>query len=179
MLRIGTSTLVGLPLGCVIYHRNDRFPRSARKLGSYSRHLYAGRRPSSKQVSLGLILGWNKLPVLATSGELSTPRQWFGFTRLHEPYLTQSYAGPFLLTLTTMALYHSSLRCFEACSCKPAPRGLPSSFVQHGCADSKCQYVPSWHTYSCISSESSHLGKLRLLENVNGTFTGMVLTLKS
>ena len=28
-----------------------------------------------------------------------------------------------------MALYHSSLRWFEACSCKPASRGLPSSLL--------------------------------------------------
>ena len=29
-----------------------------------------------------------------------------------------------------MALYHSSLRWFGTCSCKPVPRGLPSSLVQ-------------------------------------------------
>ena len=34
-------------------------------------------------------------------------------------------------TLTTMALYHSRLRWFEACSSKPTPRGLPSSLAQH------------------------------------------------
>ena len=32
--------------------------------------------------------------------------------------------------LTTMAFGHSSLRWFEAYSCKSAPRGLPSSLVQ-------------------------------------------------
>ena len=31
--------------------------------------------------------------------------------------------------LTTLALYQSSLRWFEACSCKPTPRGLPSSLM--------------------------------------------------
>ena len=36
----------------------------------------------------------------------------------------------FPLTLTTTALYRCSLRWFEACSCKPTPRGLPSSSVQ-------------------------------------------------
>ncbi len=36
----------------------------------------------------------------------------------------------FSLTLTTLALDQSSLRWFEACSCKPAPRGLPSSSTQ-------------------------------------------------
>ena len=43
----------------------------------------------------------------------------------------------YTVTLTTMALYHSSLRWFEACSCKPTPRGLPSSFMQHGCTGCK------------------------------------------
>ena len=46
--------------------------------------------PSSKQVTLELILGWNRIPVLTTSEVLSTPHQWFGFTRLHDSYLTQS-----------------------------------------------------------------------------------------
>ena len=36
----------------------------------------------------------------------------------------------FSSTLTTKAFDLSSLRWFEACSCKPAPRGLPSSSVQ-------------------------------------------------
>ena len=36
-------------------------------------------------------------------------------------------SGTFSLTLTTTTLYRSSLRWFEACSCKPASRGPPSS----------------------------------------------------
>ncbi|WP_264686548.1 hypothetical protein [Wolbachia endosymbiont (group B) of Rhopobota naevana] len=36
----------------------------------------------------------------------------------------------FSITLTTLALYQSSLWLFEACSCKPAPRGPPSSTAQ-------------------------------------------------
>jgi len=36
-------------------------------------------------------------------------------------------SGTFSLTLTTTALYCSSLRWFEACSCKPASRGHLSS----------------------------------------------------
>ena len=39
----------------------------------------------------------------------------------------------FSLTLTTMAFGHSGLRWFEACPCRPASRGLPSSLVQQGC----------------------------------------------
>src|SRR4030042_4874898 len=37
---------------------------------------------------------------------------------------------PFPSTLTTRALYPCSLRRFGTCSCKPVPRGLPSSLVQ-------------------------------------------------
>ena len=44
---------------------------------------------------LGLSGSRIRTPFLTTSGELSTPQQWFGVTRLHEPYLTRSYAGPF------------------------------------------------------------------------------------
>src|SRR5512136_544402 len=78
-----TSTLlrVGLPLcsasvlssswvfhfGFLPYHRNDRFPRSTQEPGSGSRHLYAGRRPGSKQVSPGLILEWCTPPVSTSS----------------------------------------------------------------------------------------------------------------
>ena len=42
----------------------------------------------------------------------------------------RSLCRDFSSTLTTMALYQCSLRWFEACSCKPAPRGPPSSVVQ-------------------------------------------------
>jgi len=72
------------------YHRNDRFPRSTQEPGSGSRHLYAGRRPSSKQVSLGLILEFHKPPVLTSSNFISTPHQWFACARLPEPHLTRS-----------------------------------------------------------------------------------------
>ena len=53
---IGTLTLVGLPLELLPLHQDDRFPRSTQKPGSSSCHLYAGRRPDSKQVASRLIL---------------------------------------------------------------------------------------------------------------------------
>src|SRR5664280_2163558 len=59
----------------------------------------------------------------------STRDQRFTFIRLLDSYLTRS-SPAFSLTLTTMALYQCSLRWFEACSCKPAPRGLPLSFMR-------------------------------------------------
>ena len=44
-----------------------------------------------------------------------------------------------------MAFGHSSLRWFEACSCKPAPRGPPSSFAQLRALYEKMR---SWRTSS-------------------------------
>ena len=54
---------------------------------------------------------------------------WFACARLSDSQLIPS-GGTFSSTLTTMAFDHSSLRCFGACSCKPTPRGPPSSPVQ-------------------------------------------------
>jgi hypothetical protein len=48
--RIGTLTLVGLPLAFLPSHRGDRFSRSVQEPRLRSRHLYAGRRSDSKQV---------------------------------------------------------------------------------------------------------------------------------
>jgi len=56
-----------LHLSFLPYHRNDRFPRSTQEPGSGSRYLYAGRCPSSKQASLGLLLEFSKPPVLTSS----------------------------------------------------------------------------------------------------------------
>jgi hypothetical protein len=66
----------------------------------------------------------------------------FACARLSDSQLIPS-GGTFSSTLTTMAFGHSSLRCFEACSCKPAPRGPPSSFVQLRTLYEK---VRSWRT---------------------------------
>ncbi|MGB3225793.1 MAG: hypothetical protein WBB23_23590 [Desulforhopalus sp.] len=98
----------------------------------------------SKQVTPKLIPEQRPDPGFDAIPTLSTHHQRFTHVRLHEPYLIPS-CGTFSSTLTTMALYHSSLRWFETCSCKPVPRGLPSSLVQHGytgCATS--------HTLVCL-----------------------------
>ena len=68
-------------------------------------------------------------PVLTPSLRFRTLHQRFVCTHLSYPHLIPS-CGTFSSTLTTTALYHSSLRWFEACSCKPAPRDLPSSLAQ-------------------------------------------------
>ena len=67
VLRIGTLILMGPPLGFLPYHRSDRFPRSTQEPDSRSRHLYAGRRPGSKQDSPGLIPEYQQPPVLTSS----------------------------------------------------------------------------------------------------------------
>lgn len=94
--RIGTLTLVGLPLEFLPSHRNDRFPRSTQKPESGSRHLYAGCRPSSKQVTLGLILESRKYPSSDITQKVSTPHQWFALARLPESHLTGSLPCLFL-----------------------------------------------------------------------------------
>src|SRR5664280_1693073 len=61
------SFLWSPPLEFLPYHRDDRFPRSTQEPESGSRYLYAGCRPSSKQVPFGLILESRKPPVLTSS----------------------------------------------------------------------------------------------------------------
>jgi hypothetical protein len=91
--------------------------------------LYAGRRADSKQVSSALILGSIKHPVLTSPITFRHLIGRFACTHLPEPHLPRS-CRDFSQTLTTLALYQRSFRWFEACSCKPAPRGLPSSLTQ-------------------------------------------------
>ena len=122
MPRIGTLILRGSPLEFLPLHRGDRFPRSTQGPESESRHLYAGRHPGSKQVSPGLILVYRWPPVLTSSSNFRHLIGWFACARLSDPQLIPS-SGTFSSTLTTVALYQCSLRCFEACSCKPTPRG--------------------------------------------------------
>jgi len=93
-----------------------------------SRRLYAGRRLVSTQVSSRLVPGQRLIPgfdVIWPCFDTSTA------VRLHpSPYLIPDRFIPaFSLTLTTSALYQSSLRWFEALSCKTAPGGPPPSPV--------------------------------------------------
>jgi hypothetical protein len=145
VLRIGTLILVGPPLEFLPYHQSDSFPRSTQKPGPSSRRLHAGRRLGGKQVSPRLIPEQRFDPGFDIIPTLSTRHQRFTHVRLHEPYLIPS-CETFSSTLTTMALYHSSLRWFEARSCKPAPRGLPSSSVQLHTSQSYIHRVCPWHT---------------------------------
>src|SRR5262245_25869797 len=51
--------------------------------------------------------------------------------RLSHPYLTRSLPHLLTMTFTTAAFGRSSSWRFEASSYKAAPKGPPSSFVQH------------------------------------------------
>jgi hypothetical protein len=82
-----------------------------------SRHLYAGRHLTSKQVSARHILQQHKLRSFDTIWSVSTLERWFTCVRLLNPHLILT--STFSLRFTTMALYHSSLRWwFTANSCK-------------------------------------------------------------
>ena len=112
------------------YHRNDRFPRSTQEPDSRSPHLYAGRRPGSKQVSPELSPEYRRASgfdvTLSFRHLISCSLALASFII----YLTSSCEA-FSLTLTTLALYQRSLRWFEASTCMAASRDLPSSLVQH------------------------------------------------
>ena len=82
-------------------------------------------RPPSR-----LIPGPPIVPGFDIIHSLSTRHQWFTRVRLPGPHLTR-VPLPFPSTLTTRALYPRSLRRFGTCSCKPVPRGPPSSLAQH------------------------------------------------
>jgi len=131
-----------LPFGFLPLHRSRRFPRSLQKPVPGSRHLHAGHRPDSKQASSGLIPETLSLSGLDDIYTLSTLQQWFRLIRLPGTYLIRSWRT-FSLTLTTMAFGHSSLRGFEASTCMAAPRGLPSSSIEHS-------FSPSWRTLGIV-----------------------------
>src|SRR5665647_3819211 len=63
------------PLEFLPYHRNDRFPRSPQEPESGSRYLYVGCRPSSKQVSLELVLEDGKPSSFDIIQFISTPQK--------------------------------------------------------------------------------------------------------
>jgi hypothetical protein len=71
---------------------------------SKSRHLYAGGRPSSKQVSLGLFPETLNFPGFDHQRTLvSTHQQWFIYIRLFDTHLTH------LLRLFLNVHYNGSL----------------------------------------------------------------------
>ena len=88
-------------------------------------------------------------PVLTPSMHFSTRHQRFACARLLGSHLTRSRPA-FSSTLTTIALYDSSLRWFEACSCKPASRDRPliscAAWLLWKCLNHSSSLAPSWRT---------------------------------
>jgi hypothetical protein len=79
-------------------------------------------------------------------------------------------ARPFPSALTTMALGHSRRRWFGTCSCKPVPRGLPSSDKQlhatwpHGLSRSWRTIVGKPHLTLLSSNRTSIVFSISLLQ---------------
>src|SRR5713101_9379295 len=67
---------------------------------------------------------------------------------------------PFPPVLTTMAFDHSRRRWFGTCSCKPVPRGHPSSVKQLRTTARPFGPLCSWHT---IIGVVDHLGLEKLI----------------
>src|SRR5260364_64872 len=95
---------------------------------SAQRHLYAGHHLLSNRAASRLILKSANASSFDVFSRLTTHPQWFRVIRLSDSYLT--LCRPFFFTLTTFALNKRRLRRFEACSRKPASRGLPSSSIE-------------------------------------------------
>jgi hypothetical protein len=96
-------------------------------------------------------------PVLTPSMHFSTRLQRFARARLLASHLTGS-SPAFSSTLTTIALYDSSLRWFETHSCKPVSRGhaLISCAAQllWKCLNHSSSFAPSWRTLIEMPSRS-------------------------
>src|SRR5215467_10200841 len=88
-----------------------------------------------------------KAPVLMSSKQISMLERRFICIRLSHPYLTRSLPRLLTMTFTTAVFGRSSSWRFGAFSYKTAPKGPPSSFVQHD-ADrtsvfmTQCHYLP-------------------------------------
>jgi len=80
----------------------------------------------------------------------STRLQRFAYARLLASYLTGS-SPAFSSTLTTIALYDSSLRWFEARSRKLASKGLSliscAARLLWKCLTHSSSFAPSWRTF--------------------------------
>src|SRR5215468_10721409 len=100
---------------------------------------------------------------------LSTRHQWFPCGPLLACHLTWFFPGLFPSVLTTMAFDHSRRRWFGTCSCKPVPRGLPSSVKQLRTPTACWLRLCSWHTIVGISDKCRCRGY-----KVKGTVTTQV-----
>ena len=132
MPRIGTLALVGpsdlsfsLHIGTTGSHVPHQSPI----------HVHAASMPDANRALNRLvsvfISGTPHSPDFDVVLGFSTRHRRFTFVRLHWISPDAVTAAPFPATLTTKALYPSSLRWFEISSCKPTPEGPPPSSVKH------------------------------------------------
>jgi hypothetical protein len=97
---------------------------------SASRHLYAGRHPLSRQAPRGLVPGEFPAPGFDGTCLFNDASSMGSLSFVSRMHTCTSCSRAFPPTLTTTALYRSSLDRFGICSGKPIPRGLPSSIAQ-------------------------------------------------
>ena len=98
-------------------------------------HVHAASMPDAgralNRLASTFIPGPHHCPGFDVVLGLSTRHRRFTFVRLHWIAPDAVIAAPFPATLTTKALYPSSLQRFEVCSCKPTSEGPPPSSVKH------------------------------------------------
>src|SRR5215469_4231902 len=131
--------------------RGRSFPRSTLAPGSDSRRLYAGCRPSSEQVSLGLITSLMSDSLLTSFNVLldALPAV-HSFVRLSDPYLTTSRIA-FSATFTTPAVVPAQLAV--VCSL-PLHERLRRAYLHHQRSMALVLPIyigsppPSWHKHN-------------------------------
>src|SRR5262245_27317939 len=129
-LRIRTLALVVLPLVASPLASKFRVPRSVQPPhGKLRPPLVPDAAPPVNRYRRSLSRGNNNSAVLDIVQILSTLHQWFPCGPLLACHLTW-YSRPFPSAFTTLPFGQSRRRWFGTCSCKPVPRGLPSSIKQ-------------------------------------------------
>jgi hypothetical protein len=124
--RPGGSPLVPFPLASP-----TRVSSSEQKPALESRLLHTGHRMDSKQVSSMPLPKLGHHPGFDVIFGFSMLHQRFACARLSNPHMTWLIPRLLTITFTTAAFGRSSLWQFEASSYKTAPKGPPSSLVQH------------------------------------------------
>src|SRR5215472_12874976 len=110
----------------------DRFSSSVPEPGMESRHLCTGHHMASKQISAMLIPRAEgtlrfRCRLLIRCDAFSVVHLCLSIHSSHDVF----YSRLLTMTFTTAAFDRSSSWLFEACFCKPASKGLPSSPAQH------------------------------------------------
>jgi hypothetical protein len=108
------------------WHPDDRFPCSASTPVISSRHLYTGRRMNSNRIAFMLILKLFKRFSFDDNSRSFDTSSMVRF-RSSPDHTPDMFYHAFSSSLTTKALYSSSMKWFDTSFRKPMPRGRPSS----------------------------------------------------